>query len=184
MNLVKDLGKMFKPHHVISTLGFLIILYVLYEYCNHKNLSLSGFTEGGSAQGSAPGSAQGSASGSALASSPKQSQEQLQEQGHSLPPQIASSNCSQQPVLTPSELLPKQSDSSWSALQLPVNVNLLDAGPLKSINTVGSSLRNANLQVRSEPPNPQTKVSPWLNSTIEPDLMRAPFEIGCGCPGS
>ena len=45
-------------------------------------------------------------------------------------------------------------------------------------------MRNANLQVRSEPPNPQTNVSPWMNTTIEPDLMRAPFEIGCPCPGS
>jgi hypothetical protein len=23
-------------------------------------------------------------------------------------------------------------------------------------------------------------VSPWLNSTIEPDLMRVPLEVGCG----
>jgi hypothetical protein len=45
---------------------------------------------------------------------------------------------------------------------------------------VGQTLRNANLQIRSEPPNPQVAVSPWLNSTIEPDINRRPFEIG-GC---
>ena len=39
-------------------------------------------------------------------------------------------------------------------------------------------MRNANLQVRSEPPNPTTKVSPWLETTIEPDTMRLPLEIG------
>ena len=41
-------------------------------------------------------------------------------------------------------------------------------------------LRNANLQLRSEPPNPQVKVSPWLQTTIETDTNRRPLEIG-GC---
>ena len=60
------------------------------------------------------------------------------------------------------------------------NINLLSAGALAGIDTVGSTQRNANLQVRSEPPNPTSKVSPWSNTTIEPDLMRVPLEIGCG----
>ena len=42
----------------------------------------------------------------------------------------------------------------------------------------GQSLRNANRQLRSEPANPQVKVSPWLQSTIEPDTDRKPLEIG------
>ena len=42
------------------------------------------------------------------------------------------------------------------------------------------TLRNANMQLRSEPPNPQVKVSPWLQTTIEPDVNRKPMEIG-GC---
>jgi len=60
------------------------------------------------------------------------------------------------------------------------NVNLLKAGYHTGIDTVGNTLRNANLQVRSEPPNPTTKVSIWNTSTIEPDLMRVPLQIGCG----
>lgn len=44
--------------------------------------------------------------------------------------------------------------------------------------TVGS-LRNTNQSLRSEPPNPIMSVSPWLNSTIYPDLLRRPLE-GCG----
>ena len=43
-------------------------------------------------------------------------------------------------------------------------------------NTQGSSLRNANRQLRSEPANTRTVVSPWMNSTIEPDLLRRPLE--------
>ena len=42
----------------------------------------------------------------------------------------------------------------------------------------GESLRNANRQLRSEPANPQVKVSPWIQSTIEPDTNRKPLEIG------
>ena len=47
------------------------------------------------------------------------------------------------------------------------------------INTVGQSLRNANLQIRSEPANPQVPVSIWLNSTIGPATNRRDFSIGC-----
>jgi len=44
------------------------------------------------------------------------------------------------------------------------------------VNTVGQSLRNANYQLRSEPPNPQVQVGPWMQTTIEPDLQRRPME--------
>ena len=92
-------------------------------------------------------------------------------------------NCANQQLENPSSLLPTSHPSHMGGtsgegeLQ---NVNLLKAGQLAGIDTVGSTLRNANLQVRSEPANPRTQVSPWMNSTIEPDLMRVPLEIGCG----
>lgn len=91
-------------------------------------------------------------------------------------------SCNLQETIDPKELLPAN-NSGWgtpnpsSALQ---NVNLLQAGYHIGIDTVGQSLRNSNLQVRSEPPNPQLQVGPWNNTTIEPDLMRVPLEIGCG----
>ena len=92
-------------------------------------------------------------------------------------------NCQSQQIENPSALLPSSHPNFMGGpggegeLQ---NVNLLKAGQLAGIDTVGSTLRNANLQVRSEPANPRTQVSPWMNSTIEPDLMRVPLEIGCG----
>jgi len=106
-------------------------------------------------------------------------------------------NCTNEPTLNPADLLPRTSSSggsnSWSdfGAQTPVGsgggaeptANFLDSTYLAGINTVSGSLRNANLQLRSEPANPTTQVSPWLQTTIEPDLMRAPFEIGCACPG-
>ena len=97
-----------------------------------------------------------------------------------LPPSCVKANATK-----PGDLLPKDDNSQWGRLN-PTggggleNVNLLKAGYHTGIDTVGTVLRNANLQVRSEPPNPTSKVSPWMNTTIEPDLMRVPLEIGCG----
>ena len=51
-------------------------------------------------------------------------------------------------------------------------INFLDAKDKIGVDTVGNSLRNANLSIRDEPANPKTAVSPWMNSTIDPDLTR------------
>ena len=59
-----------------------------------------------------------------------------------------------------------------------MNVSLLKAGHHIGINTVGQSLRNANLQLRSEPPNPKMDVGPWNQTTIAGDPYRRPLEIG------
>ena len=91
--------------------------------------------------------------------------------------------CYPKDVLTPQDLLPQDSNSTW-AQTVPSgqgslgDQNFLNAGFHVGINTVGQSLRNANLQLRSEPANPQLKVSPWLQSTIEPDVNRRAMEIG------
>ena len=95
-------------------------------------------------------------------------------------------NCNIPATVNASELLPKDTDGGFNRLDPSGGnfhgVNLLKAGYNIGIDTVGTSLRNANLQVRSEPPNPQVAVSPWMNSTISPDLMRVPLEIGCDTP--
>jgi|LauGreSuBDMM15SN_2_FD.fasta_scaffold14127_2 hypothetical protein len=86
---------------------------------------------------------------------------------------------------TSNDLLPKDTNSEWAQLN-PTglgelsNINLLKSGWQVGVDTMGQSLRNANLQLRSEPPNPQTPVGPWNQSTITPDFMRVPLEIGQG----
>jgi hypothetical protein len=90
-----------------------------------------------------------------------------------------------QPVTNSNQLLPKDKNSEWSSLNPSgtgelSNINLLKSGWQIGIDTVGQTLRNANLQLRSEPPNPQVSVGPWNNSTITPDFMRVPLEIGAG----
>ena len=89
--------------------------------------------------------------------------------------------------LVASDLLPSKdvNAQSWGAAN-PEGAgslegkNFLQSGHHVGINTVGQTLRNANLQLRSEPPNPQVQVSPWQQSTINPDVNRRPMEIG-GC---
>jgi len=90
-----------------------------------------------------------------------------------------------QPVTNSNQLLPKDTNSEWNTLNPSgtgelSNINLLKSGWQIGIDTVGQTLRNANLQLRSEPPNPQISVGPWNNSTITPDFMRVPLEIGAG----
>jgi hypothetical protein len=94
----------------------------------------------------------------------------------------APAGCYPRDQLTPSELLPKDQNSVW-AEQNPMGPgslkgkNFLSAGALIGVNTVGQSLRNANYQLRSEPPNPQVPVSIFNQSTIQPDTNRRPLEI-------
>ena len=91
-------------------------------------------------------------------------------------------NCYPKNQLAPQELLPNDPNSKWAQVN-PMGSgdiagkNFLNAGSLIGVNTVGQSLRNASWDLRSEPPNPQVQVSPWMQSTIEPELQRRPLEI-------
>jgi hypothetical protein len=94
-------------------------------------------------------------------------------------------SCSKPNIQNPDELLPSDTNSQWAQLNPSgkgylSDVNLLKAGYHIGIDTIGQSLRNANLQIRSEPPNPQMNVSIWNQSTISPDFTRVPLEIGSG----
>ena len=82
-----------------------------------------------------------------------------------------------------SALLPKEVPATddfgqFSAESILSGQNYLD--PRAQIGypeTVGGTLRNANLQIRSEPANPRDPVSIWNLSTITPDTMRPLFEF-------
>ena len=100
--------------------------------------------------------------------------------------QLAGSLSKQYQELTADELLPQNDMANWADIypsgvgQLQ-NKNFLHAGHHVGINTVGQSLKNANYQLRSEPANPQVQVSPWMQSSFGPDLLRRPLEIGSDC---
>jgi hypothetical protein len=96
----------------------------------------------------------------------------------------AAQSCFPRDRLTADDLLPKDAaDSKWARINPSGSGNIgdqnyLTAGYHVGVNTVGQSLRNANLQLRSEIPNPQNAVGPWMISTIEPDLRQNVLEIG------
>jgi hypothetical protein len=100
---------------------------------------------------------------------------------------VAPEDCFPRDRLSAEDLLPKDAANSQWAKVNPAgqgdisDQNFLASGHHQGIDTIGGTLRNANLQLRSEPPNPRQQVSPWLQSTIEPDLNRRPFEIDGSC---
>jgi len=106
--------------------------------------------------------------------------------------QTPTRSCYPQDSLSPKDLLPTDDAKNIGDFNkdYPISegilkgVNFLEAGYQVGVNTVGQSLRNANRQIRSEPPNPQVSVSPWMNTTIGPDLDRQPVEVGEDCYSS
>jgi len=85
------------------------------------------------------------------------------------------------PMNVASDLLPKPTspqvlDFGEFAPKALQGQNFLDVSQQIGVDTQGSSLKNANYQLRSDPPNPRTNVGPWANSTIDTDLLRRPLE--------
>jgi|TARA_B110000977_G_scaffold125856_1_gene161035 hypothetical protein len=82
--------------------------------------------------------------------------------------------------ISPEELLPSQNNTQFAKLNPTVasnlqNKNFLEAGAHIGLDTVGQSLRNASYDLRAETPNPRMNVSPWMNTTIQPDLAKKPL---------
>jgi hypothetical protein len=84
-------------------------------------------------------------------------------------------------TLSSSELLPKgEIGASWAAVN-PVGAedlkgqNFLQAGYHSNINVVGiaQTNRNPSYDIRTEVPNPQSKIGPFLNTTIDPDPFKS-----------
>jgi hypothetical protein len=83
--------------------------------------------------------------------------------------------------LSSSELLPKGELGASFAAVNPVGAedlkgqNFLQAGYHSNINVVGiaQTNRNPSYDIRTETPNPQAKIGPFLNTTIDPDPFKA-----------
>lgn len=95
------------------------------------------------------------------------------------------SDCYPTDRLTTDDLLPKDAANSEWAQSNPAgqgsvdDISYLTAGHHIGVNTIGNTLRNANMQLRSDPPIEKINgLSPWGNTTIEYDSNRKPFEIG------
>jgi len=100
--------------------------------------------------------------------------------------QLAGSLSKQYQELSADELLPSSEHSNYADIYPEGNgqlegKNFLNAAHHVGVNSVGQMLKNANMQLRSEPANPQIQVSPWLQSSYGPDLLRRPLEISQNC---
>jgi hypothetical protein len=175
MSFLKKFG--ISNEKLLMAVGAVVLIYFLMNYSTDKNNVKDNMENNGEENEETP--TQNNAMPNDIAGAQYAPVSGQSTETHGLPP-----TCQGGPVADPSELLPKDQNNEWARLNPNgdndlKNVNLLKAGYHHGIDTIGSSLRNANLQLRSEPPNPVDKVSPWMNSTIEPDLMRTPLELGC-----
>ena len=80
------------------------------------------------------------------------------------------------------DLLPNDVNKDWFETdfsQAKVKVdqdNLINTERyVVGVNTVGQSLKNASYDLRAAPPNPKVTVSPWNQSSIEPDYNIRPL---------
>ena len=173
--------KFFTTDRVMILVVFLILAVGLYSYSGSKSIRLDGMTSG--AAGAAPVSSVAPVGplGPVAPIVPVAPTVV----SNTVPAAQTSSGYTAQSVTAPQDLLPKDQNSQWAALNPVAQGNiaapdLLQAGYHIGLDTIGQTLRNANLQERSDPVIPKSNIGPWNQSTIEPDLGRVPLEVGCG----
>jgi len=186
-SISQGVSKFFTNERIVVLVIFLILVWGLLAYSGSKNKRIDTFNVAdifGSS--STPSSiVTGTLSASAPVSNSMDDNNVSYEQPLLTPAAPSSSALSG--VANPSDLLPNDQNSQWSALN-PNTMNqgdvlmpdLLQAGYHIGLDTIGQTLRNANLQYRSDPIIPRANVGPWNQSTIEPDLGRVPLELGQG----
>lgn len=165
-------SKFFTPQRVFILVIFLTLTWLLLSYSDAKTLSLDGMGTGDydSTGATTAGAAATATTKPVVVNAP-------------------SAGADVSTTASPTDLLPADQNSQWAALN-PVNMSqgniiagdMLQAGYHIGLDTIGQTLKNANLQLRSDPIIPKQNVGPWNQSTYEPDYGRVPLEIGCGAP--
>jgi len=181
MSFLSDLEKTLRANHILVILGAIVLVYAIYAYSDQKFVApfepLKSDSDSrqkasiAASQQAAPVVPSGASGYSAV--------DAMTGQG------AAPAGGVNMPVANPSDLLPRDTNNQWGSLNPSgsgdlLGQNLLSATFLTGIDTIGNTMKNANLQLRSEPPNPQLNVGPWNQSTFAPDLMRTPLELGAG----
>jgi hypothetical protein len=164
------LAKFFTKEFVLVVIIFIVLVWGLLSYSGEKMTFVDNMEGGSSAEeGAAPPAPNGAAPGPAGPA----------------PGQSAGAGYALQPVANPSELLPADGNSQWAELNPSamkggdvMMPDLLQAGYHIGLDTIGQSLRNANLQLRSDPIIAKGDTGPWNQSTIEADMARVPLELG------
>ncbi len=166
-SVLNGMKKFFTTERVVILIVFLILMAALVMYANGKTGVLDKMEDGTDAEEKKEADAD--------AAKPAAEEEKTS----------SPSGYSVKEVATPKDLLPSDENSQWAALN-PSTANkgdmvlpdLLKAGQHIGVDTVGQSLRNANLQLRSDPVITKADAGPWNQSTIEGDFNRVPLELG------
>jgi hypothetical protein len=174
-----------KIDYILGIIALFFIGMLLYNYSNGKNLLSLPMTNrlDYSEINSQPSEISQQASPSTYAPYNGTSNSSVATSADS--PTAINQVASNKAIPNPSDLLPLNNNNNMWSNSIPQadadlkNINLLNPAQLVGINTQGSSLRNSNLQLRSEPANPRMNTNcPWNISTIETDQFRKPLEIG------
>ena len=170
MSFLSDLEKTLRTNHILVIFGAIVLVYAVYTYSDQKFVAPYERLE----------SDANARQMSVLPVSNSMGQDAMTTAAAAGAPP---SGASQLPVANPADLLPRDTNNQWGSLNPSGSgdlqgQNLLSATFLTGIDTIGNTMKNANLQLRSEPPNPQLNVGPWNQSTFAPDLMRTPLELG------
>ena len=155
--------------NVLMAGAVIALVYALYSYSENKGMKLEGAASGntnGAKQNNSVSGISTAGDNFAPVSGMSGSESQVPAVGGN------------KQVSNPSDLLPKDNNAGWTNQQAGggLDVSVVESG--HHIGQVGQVLRNANLQLRSEPANPQSAVGPWNQTTMAPDNNRRPLEIG------
>jgi hypothetical protein len=180
---VEKFYKDFEKNSLLYSFLIIILILGIYYYYNYINKKSNAGYEGNTSSPNNAYSNQKSSQNTLPQASQPLGQNEVYSSVNFNKNTMPMTNCNTSQ--NPSDLLPKDSNSNWASLNPQgkgdlTEINLLKAGHHLGIDTIGQTLKNANLQIRSEPPNPQLNTGPWNQSTITPDFMRPPLEIGCG----
>ena len=168
--VISAFKKFFSKERILVLILFIVLAWVLFSYSGSKTQVIDQMGTGGAEPNEQPPNANPQINSVAAPAGS---------------PSTGGSNYALQPVANPSDLLPQDQNSQWSALN-PSSMNkgdvlmpdLLQAGYHIGLDTIGQTLRNPNLQLRSDPIIAKADIGPWNQSTIEPDYARTPLEIG------
>ena len=159
---------------VLLALGLVVLVVVLFQYNSDKSKVFDGMTSNSMPIENAGAIAP--SAGAQLQSASALSQESYLPVANPGSQEVPQSNMN----LNPSDLLPQDSNSEWGSINPASNdlqgINLLTAGQLIGINTIGTCLRNGNQQlIRPEPAIPKQDIGPWNQSTNDcNDQFRKP----------
>jgi hypothetical protein len=90
-----------------------------------------------------------------------------------------SKNRSDDDIFDINALSPQEINDNWfEVMPEPISVknrHLINISKPIGVNTIGTSRKNASHDLRASPPCPKMVVSPWLQSSIEPDTNIKPL---------